>query len=102
MAISAITCPVGAVKRACSTASNASVTVFDLENQDRVWVVVHSEPLSPAMETWIEETRARLLEVSGEAIEVAKADEEPHDIRATASGETGDQVRLFLDLAIRT
>jgi hypothetical protein len=76
------------------------VTVFNLANGDRLWVVVHAEPVSPEQAAKMEELRAHILERGGEAMRQAATDAQRPDFRGVGSGFLGDGARFYIELAV--
>jgi hypothetical protein len=72
------------------------VTVLELENGERVWVLVSAHEYE---QEWVEGIYGRLPADVPAVIEKVRAEPGPHDIRFFASGIAEDGTRFYLDLA---
>jgi hypothetical protein len=77
------------------------VTVLDLANGERLWIVAHEEELSREQTETFEELRARILSIGAEAMAREAAANSDHDFRAFGAGELGDGTRFYVDLTLR-
>jgi len=82
------------------TETTEVVTLFDLPNGERVWLLLHAEPTDAAFWAPMDEVRARMDVAARSKIAAASSDDTPHDLRAIVAGVTGDGVRFFIDLAL--